>query len=155
MKLSAFKLLLEKVNELTFVLPDGSTVPKHFHITEAGLTTKHFIDCGGTERLEKNITFQIWTANDFDHRLEPSKLQKIITMAEPLFREEDCEIEFEFQSETICRYGLEFQNNRLLLTTKHTDCLAKDQCFVKPKLKLSDLQSKQTACSTPDSGCCS
>lgn len=157
MKLSQFKQYLDTVSQLNFVQPNGNLVPRHFHITEAGLTTKHFIDCGGTVRTEKSISFQVWTANDFDHRLEPQKLQKIIAIAQPLFGNEDWDIEIEYQSETISRYGLDFDGNNFLLTTKQTDCLAKDHCGIPPeklKVKLSDLQTNQNSCCTPNSGCC-
>jgi hypothetical protein len=154
MKLSQFKQLLDTVSQLNFVQPNGSFVPRHFHITEAGLTTKHFIDCGGTVRTEKTISFQVWTAKDFDHRLEPQKLKKIIAIAQPLFGNGDLDIEIEYQSETISRYGLDFDGNNFLLTTKQTDCLAKDHCGIpteKLKVNLSDLQ---TTCCTPGGGCC-
>lgn len=157
MKLSQFKQYLDTVSQLNFVQPNGNFVPRHFHITEAGLTTKHFIDCGGTVRTEKTISFQVWTANDFDHRLEPQKLQKIIAIAQPLFGNEDLDIEIEYQSETISRYGLDFDGNNFLLTTKQTDCLAKDHCGIPPeklKVKLSDLQTSQTTCCKPGGVCC-
>jgi len=57
MKLSEFKSHLQDMHSLSFIQPNGSPVPAHFHITEAGVTTKHFIDCGGTERIEKYVSF--------------------------------------------------------------------------------------------------
>lgn len=157
MKLSQFKQHLEEVSQLTIVLPNGHFVPSHFHITEAGLTTKHFIDCGGTVRTEKTISFQVWTANDIEHRLEPQKLKKIIAIAEPLFGNEDLDVEVEYQTVTISRYGLEFDGNNFLLTTKQTDCLAKDHCGIPPeklKVQLSDLLTSRTSACTPGGGCC-
>lgn len=50
MKLSEFKKQLSTVTELNFVLPNGTIVPQHFHVTEVGQVTKNFIDCGGTVR---------------------------------------------------------------------------------------------------------
>ncbi len=157
MKLSEFKLYLDNMSQLHFVQQNGELVPPHFHITEAGLTTKHFVDCGGTVRLDKSINFQIWTAEDFDHRLEPLKLKKIIAIAEPLFNNEDLEIEIEYQTETISRYGLAFDGNNFLLTSKQTNCLAKDHCGIPPeklKVNLSELLTNQTSCCTPGGGCC-
>ena len=156
MKLSEFKQHLENLSQVDFVLPNGTAVPSHFHITEAGLTTKHFIDCGGTVRLEKTISFQLWTASDFDHRLEPQKLKKILAIADSLFGNEDLDIEIEYQTETISRFGLDFNGQNFELTTKHTNCLAQDQCGlpkVKPKIKLSELQTAQTSCCSPNSSC--
>ena len=82
MNLSSLKKFLETANHLTIQLPNGSLVPAHFHITEIGLLSKHFIDCGGTVREEKVATLQLWTADDVEHRLSPTKLHSIITMYE-------------------------------------------------------------------------
>ena len=57
MKLSEFKTLLQTLPEVNFKLTNGQAIPSHFHITEAGLTTKHFVDCGGTIRSEKTTNF--------------------------------------------------------------------------------------------------
>ena len=156
MKLSQFRQYLDTVSQINFVQPNGTFVPSHFHITEAGLTTKHFIDCGGTVRTDKTINFQVWVAQDTTHRLEPNKLQKIISLSEILFGNEDLEIEVEYQTETIGRYGLDIDGENFLLTAKETDCLAKDNCGVpdaKQKLELAQLQTEKSCC-TPGGGCC-
>ena len=157
MKLSTFKNYLNTVNEINFVEPNGTAVPKHFHITEAGLVTKHFIDCGGTVRQEKTVSFQLWVASDVAHRLEPQKLLKIIAIYEKQFGAEDLELEMEYQSDTVGKYGLDFSNGNFVLTSKQTDCLAKDNCGVpmeKQKLQLAELETSQASCCTPGSGCC-
>ena len=59
MKLSKFINHLESMKDLKFVLENGTVVPKHFHVTELGLSSKHFIDCGGTVRKEEKIIFQL------------------------------------------------------------------------------------------------
>lgn len=38
---------LQKLETIGFQLPNGELVPNHFHVTEVGKITKHFIDCGG------------------------------------------------------------------------------------------------------------
>jgi hypothetical protein len=157
MKLSEFKSQLNTVSELNFVQPNGVLVPSHFHITEAGLTTKHFIDCGGTVRTEKTISFQVWVANDTNHKLEPSKLQKIIGLSESLFNNEDLDIEVEYQADTIGRYGVDFNGEQFILTPKETNCLAKDHCGIPPekmKLNLSEVQTSASSCCAPNGGCC-
>ncbi len=50
MKLSEIKASLVGLTEIVFQLPNGEFVPPHFHITEVGAVSRHFIDCGGTER---------------------------------------------------------------------------------------------------------
>ena len=83
MKLSAFKQLLSTVEELHFILPNGTPVPAHFHITEIGQISKKFIDCGGIVREELSVSMQLWESIDTWHRLAPSKLISIIDLPFP------------------------------------------------------------------------
>ena len=155
MKLSEVKNALGSLAQIGFKLPDGSLVPSHFHVTEVGEITKHFIDCGGTVRHEKVANFQLWNANDYDHRLNPDKLLNIIELSEKVLGMGDLEIEVEYQADTIGKYGLSFDGVNFLLTTKQTDCLAKDNCGIpaeKPKLKMADLTNQP--CCSPDGNCC-
>jgi hypothetical protein len=71
MRLSAIKSELQKATTIAFRLPNGELVAPHFHVTEVGKITKHFIDCGGTIRSEEVANFQLWEAQDYDHRLHP------------------------------------------------------------------------------------
>jgi hypothetical protein len=155
MKLSEIKIKLNQLEKIAFQLPNGELVPDHFHVTEVGKITKHFIDCGGTVRNEEVVNFQLWNANDYNHRLHPEKLLNIIELSEKVLGMGDLEIEVEYQANTIGKFGLDFDGTNFLLTTKQTDCLAKDKCRVpteKPKVKLSELPA-ETGC-TPGSGCC-
>ena len=156
MTVSEIKKHLQSVDALKFQLPSGDFVPQHFHVTEVGLVTKHFIDCGGTERFEKVANFQLWNANDTDHRLEPQKLLDIIALSEQKIEIGNFEIEVEYQSATIGKYNLDFNGNNFVLVAKHTDCLAKENCGLPlenaQKIK-SNLQNPATVCA-PNSGCC-
>jgi len=157
MKISEFKTVLAAQETISFQLPDGSLVPSHFHVTEVGKVIKHFIDCGGTERLETVINFQLWEANDYDHRLQPEKLVSIIELSQSKLGLPDAEIEVEYQAGTIGKYGIDFNGTSFLLTNKLTDCLAKDACGMpqeKPKLKLIDVQTDAQNSCVPGSGCC-
>lgn len=154
MKISEVKTALNSLESIAFQLPDGSLVPTHFHVTEVGKISKHFIDCGGTVRTENVANFQLWNADDYNHRLHPEKLVSIIELSEKVLGLEDMEVEVEYQAETIGKYGLDFDGTNFVLTTKQTDCLAKEKCGVpeqKPKVRLSDLTSNSC---TPGSGCC-
>ncbi|MEO1032221.1 MAG: DUF6428 family protein [Bacteroidota bacterium] len=156
MKLSEIKSKLKKLDTIAFQLPNGTLVPRHFHVTEVGKVTKDFIDCGGTVRHEEVVNFQLWEANDYDHRLHPEKLLKIIELSQNVLNIGDLDIEVEYQGDTIGKYNLDFDGNHFLLTTTQTDCLAKDNCGIpseKPRVRLSDLQ-KTSACCEPNSGCC-
>uniref|UniRef100_UPI00404710A2 DUF6428 family protein n=1 Tax=Algoriphagus sp. TaxID=1872435 RepID=UPI00404710A2 len=155
MKLSQVKSQLGHLTTLNFILPDGTVVSPHFHVTEVGQVTKKYIDCGGTLRNESMISFQLWAAEDFDHRLGAAKLLDIIQLAERVLELPDLEVEVEYQGDTIGRYGLEFTGTDFLLTARQTDWLAKDKCGIpteKPKIRLSSIA--QGPICTPNSGCC-
>lgn len=155
MKLIEVKNKLNRLENISFQLPNGELVPKHFHVTEVGKITKHFIDCGGTVRNEEVVNFQLWDTNDYNHRLHPEKLLKIIELSEKILEIGDLEIEVEYQAETIGKFGLDFDGTHFLLTSKQTDCLAKDQCEVpmkKQKMNLAEM-SNESSC-TPGGGCC-
>lgn len=155
MLLSEIKSLLPSLNNVVFQLEDGSFVPEHFHVTEVGMVTKNFIDCGGTLRTEKVVNFQLWNANDFEHRLKPGKLLNIIRLSEEKLGLENAPVEVEYQNTTIGRYDLAFNGEHFVLQNKTTACLAEEACGIpaeKPKVKLADLQA--TACCDPKGGCC-
>ena len=157
MKLSDFKKSLESVGTFNLQLSNGTKIPAHFHITEMGLLTKNFIDCGNTIREEKAVTFQVWFAGDLEHRLEPSKVFKIIDASKKLIGNQDLELEVEYQTETtIGKFGLEFANGNFILTSKETTCLASDHCGIpadKMKVKIGEWKEKTTCCTT-ESNCC-
>lgn len=157
MKLSELKQLLPTLDNVAFQLENGTFVPEHFHVTEVGVITKNFIDCGGIIRTKKVINFQLWNANDFDHRLKPTKLSNIIQLSEEKLGMEDAEIEVEYQSETIGKYDLEFNGKTFVLKNTQTACLAQDACGFpseKQKKNLIELNVNQTNTCTPGSGCC-
>ncbi|SHK68111.1 hypothetical protein SAMN04488007_3628 [Maribacter aquivivus] len=155
MKLSEIKKHLAELDTIAFQLPNGELVPNHFHVTEVGKITKNFIDCGGTVRNEEVVNFQLWNANDYDHRLHPEKLINIIELSEKVLGIEDLEIEVEYQGQTIEKFGLDFDGTNFILASKQTDCLAKDNCGIpeeKPKVKLSEVNNEP--CCAPDGNCC-
>lgn len=159
MTLTEIKTSLNSLEKIAFKLPDGSFVPSHFHVTEVGVTTKDFIDCGGTLRHEKKINFQLWEADDYDHQIHPEKLLDIINISNKKLGLGDFEIEVEYQGSTINLYSLGFDGTNFLLENKQTDCLAKDNCGVpevKTMVDLSSLTADAPAggSCTPGSGCC-
>ncbi|RRQ46660.1 DUF6428 family protein [Chryseobacterium sp. SC28] len=157
MKLSEVKKILPTLDNVEFQLENGTFVPEHFHVTEVGQVIKHFIDCGGVIRHEKAVNFQLWNADDFEHRLKPGKLLSIIQLSEERLGIEDAEIEVEYQSDTIGKYDLEFNGKTFVLKSKTTACLAQDACGIpseKQKLKLSELSTNAGNSCAPGSGCC-
>ncbi len=142
MNLSEFRTQLRAHADkpLLLILPDGGLVPSHFHVTEVGHVKKNFIDCGGTRRSIETCLLQTWVANDTDHRLVASKLEKIFTIAGDVLPSEDLPVEVEYEDDLTAQFPViahEIIDGALAfhLGWKHTDCLAKEKCL-------------------PDSGCC-
>lgn len=157
MKLSEIKEILTTVEAVNFQLPNGNFVPEHFHVTEVGLITKNFIDCGGVVGNETVVNFQLWDANDFEHRLKPKKLIHIIELSEKVLGIKDFEIEVEYQDTTIGKYDLAFNGKDFLLLNKMTACLAQEQCGIpaeKTKLNLTQLSPDSGNSCTPGGSCC-
>ncbi len=149
MNLSEVKQALAGVAAVSFKLPDGTYVPQHFHVTEVGLISRHFIDCGGVERQEQAINFQLWEAGDYDHRLAPQKFLHILELSRKVLGDADLEVEVEYQQSTIGKFGLMFDGTDFVLTNKATACLAQDACGIPAAL----LPKSKNACS-PGGGCC-
>lgn len=133
---------------LRLVLPDGSEIPRHFHVTEVGFVRKEFIDCGGTVRVEGKCLLQIWVANDVEHRVSVGKLLQILEHGKPVLPTSALPVEIEYDSGAVSHFPLsaiEFDEAvvSLQFANRETDCLAKDVCGI----SASD-------CCEPDSGCC-
>lgn len=157
MKLSKIKEILTTLENVEFQLENGTFIPEHFHVTEVGTVTKQFIDCGGTIRTEKAVNFQLWNADDFEHRLKPAKLLNIIKLSEEKLGIEDNEIEVEFQNTTIGRYDLDFNGKNFVLLNKMTACLAQEGCGIpaaKVNVANSNISSSSNSSCAPGSGCC-
>lgn len=157
MTLEQIKEILPTLVNVEFQLEDGTFVPEHFHVTEVGQINKKFIDCGGVIREEAVVNFQLWNADDYEHRLKPGKLLNIIKLSEEKLGIENNEIEVEYQSNTIGKYDLEFNGKVFILKSKTTACLAQDACGIpseKLKKNLAELPVNNTNTCTPGGGCC-
>ena len=117
------------------VLPGGEAVPQHFHVTEIGGVRKDFIDCGGTQRVNSTCLIQCWVATDVDHRIGTEKVLKIVEMGAKVLAGDFLPVEIEYEEGVISQYPLdelEVMAEAVVfrLTTKHTDCLAKEKCGI-------------------------
>ena len=135
MTVREFRTLLEAHPGATmhFMLPDKAFVPAHYHITEVGRVHKDFIDCGGTVRSATSCVLQVWVADDVDHRLESTKLARIMEVAQPLLASDDLPVDVEYEDRVVSQYpigGAEITPGGILfhLGTKHTACLAPEKC---------------------------
>lgn len=157
MKTSDFLKLLRdhKDHGITFVLPDGSEAPAHFHITEVGYAVKSFLDCGGKKHSNGACLLQLWVADDTDHRLKAGKLAMIFERVEDLLPSMELPVEIEHEAPVLTQLPInecEVTAGMLRFHTelKHADCLAKDICL--PDFSLPPL-SGQSVC-TQGGGCC-
>ena len=153
MKISDMKAALSGLAAVSFRLPDGTALPAHFHVTEVGLVSKHFIDCGGMERHETMANFQLWEAGDYDHRLAPQKFLNILNLSEKILGRQDLDIEVEYQQATIGKFGLAFDGTDFRLTAKQTACLAQDACGISADQQFALPQLQIAACA-PGGGFC-
>lgn len=156
MKISELKNILSESTTVEFQLSNGTPVPAHFHLTEIGMVIKHFIDCGGKERIERKVSLQLWSADDIDHRLKPQKFLDIINMGEEKLGISNLHIEVEYQNETIGKYSLEHDGSKFILNGLSTDCLARENCGIpsnKKQMPVEEMVLDSNACA-PGGGCC-
>ena len=119
---------------MRFVLPNGKSIPAHYHITEVGHVKKDFIDCGGTTRSVSACMLQAWIAtNDEDHRLNAGKLATILGLAGKVLPDGQVPVELEYEAPIISQFTIESSEVAhgaivFHLANKHTDCLAKESC---------------------------
>ncbi|MFM9063580.1 MAG: DUF6428 family protein [Pirellula sp.] len=96
---------------MRIVLPTGTSIPAHFDVTEVGHIQKRFVDCGGTLRSSASCLLQIWVANDLDHRLDSTKLSKIIEKGLGLFDNQHISVEIEYEQGVLSQYPLQSISN--------------------------------------------
>lgn len=141
---------------IRFVLPTGSKIPPHAHVTEVARIDKKFIDCGGTQRTETLCRLQAWFKDDTDHRLTAEKLLAILEKSAPFLETDKLEVDVECEAPFISCFPIEKVEKEdealnLHLGIKHTACLAEDRCLPpnlnKPyQFKLSPNLKKSKCC---------
>ena len=143
--------------KLRILLPDGTAVPSHFHVTEVGRVQKDFIDCGGTKRRALHGQLQLLVATDYDHRLSSEKLLKIIEMSQPVLGDEPLPLTVEYGQKVAVVYQVskieaDAGAISLQMVTPQTGCLAPDTCGLAPEE--AGLFKVGASTCTPNSGCC-
>ncbi len=136
MKLTELKKLLAEnsTRHVRFVLPTGSKVPPHAHVTEVARIDKRFVDCGGTFHTESQCRLQTWFSDDTDHRLTAGKLLGIFDKAKFFLETDDLEVDVEHEAPFASLFpiaNVEVENEILCvhLDIKHTACLAEEKCL--------------------------
>src|SRR4051812_3145698 len=136
MNLAELKKYLAEHSEkqIRFLLPTGTKVPLHAHVTEVARIDKRFIDCGGTFRTESLCRLQTWFQDDTDHRLTAGKLLAILKKSESFLESDAMEVDVEYEAPFVSQFpivSIEAREDSLLLHLgiKHTACLAEDRCL--------------------------
>jgi len=121
--------------QVIITLPDGGTVPRHFHVTEVGHVAKQFVDCGGKFRAVETCVLQTWvrTAKDDGHRLTAGTLDYILGLAQRILPSAELPVEVEFEDGVVSQFPVETitvtgTELTVRLGLKHTDCLARERC---------------------------
>lgn len=120
---------------LRIQLADGRSLADHFHVTEVGRVEKRFIDCGGKPRTTAACVLQTLVAHDVDHRLNTTKLARIMTLVDGLELDPEAPVEVEHQersvsTDTLAGCRVEGGTLVLRLAPKQTACLAEDACGI-------------------------
>jgi hypothetical protein len=143
-----------------FILPDGDTIPAHFHVTEVGHVAKRFIDCGGTiHDTTDTCVLQTYVADDVDHRLSGKVFAKILDLGEAVLPHGDLNVEVEYDCCVVSQYPIANAqpNGEYLdfkLGSKQTDCLAKEKCGIGDAGCGPGVDTNATAASAPTASCC-
>jgi hypothetical protein len=135
MNLSQFHaaLLATSAQTLELWIDERLALAQHFHVTEVGLVTKDFIDCGGVRRSDQACVLQTLVAHDTDHRLSPQKLAGILGKSTALGMDPSLPVDVELQGTSIETWrvvSMATRENTLVfaLAPKQTACLAEDLC---------------------------
>ena len=158
MQLRELKYLLAEHSDRLFRirLPDGGAVPVSFHVTEIGRLEKTFLDCGGKLRESTTCQLQIWVGEDYDHRIETRKLATILDKAKTLLPDDSVPVEIEYEDRVISQYTISnhvIENDSivLILSNKHTECLAPELCGLPSLNRLPAIGGKSTCCGPGES----
>ena len=141
------KLLAENTyRNIRFVLPTGSKIPPHAHVTEVARMDKRFIDCGGTFRTEMICRLQTWFADDTDHRLTAGKLLAILDKSASFLETENLDVDVEHEAPFVSQFPISTVkvDGEILIVElgiKHTACLAEDKCLP-PALNKSSILTR-------------
>jgi Family of unknown function (DUF6428) len=126
MRLSALESIVSNMDKLHFYHADGQQLPVWLHLTELGHTVKSMIDCGNQIHHLESIELQLWDGTDENHRLEPKTMLAIIRSGREKLGLPDEEIVVSWQNgNSIGLFGLEFMDNKLVLTNTKTQCIPK------------------------------
>lgn len=134
MKLSQLNQILEDHPETfpRFVLPDGSQIPPHMHVTEVGHAVRNFIDCGGVIGKEENVILQTHVGSDVNHRLRSDVFAKILRLSRKVVPATELDVSVEYDCCVVSQYPIldvkiEDDNLYLILSANRTQCRERER----------------------------
>ena len=133
-----------------FLLPDGTWIRAHAHLTEVGYVVKDFIDCGGMIGKEEKVLQQTHVGDDTEHRLTSARFSKILELGKRVLPTADLNVEVEYDCCVVGHYpiGAVRKNGEYLevrLERGRTQCRARER----REAKLAD-----TCCATSAAAAC-
>ena len=143
-------LYANPAKQIRFILPNGETVPKHYHITDVCSVFKNAIDCSGHTREEAHVHIQLWLGADKEHHLHSDTAVKILQQSQEILKQitdlANTPVVIEYQTEVTGLYQIREANiseSEIVFTLQNiqTQCLA----------ALRHEQEKQSGSST---SCC-
>jgi hypothetical protein len=132
-----------------FVLPDGSYIPAHAHITEVGHVIKDFVDCGGLTGKNESVVLQTHVGWDTHHRLKSDRFAKILQLGNRVLPNEELKVEVEYDCCVVSQYPIA----RIKPAGKHLDIFLgkrRTQCLARERAK----QKTTQACCAAAANCC-
>jgi Family of unknown function (DUF6428) len=115
-----------------FVLPDGSTIPHHAHLTEVGHVVKKFIDCGGQTGVEEKVLLQTHVGSDTEHRLRSDRFANILELGRSVLPNDQLEVEVEYDCCVVAQYPIsevkrQGEHLDIVLQRGRTQCRARER----------------------------
>jgi len=115
-----------------FVLPDGSYIPAHAHVTEVGHVVRNFIDCGGVTGKEEKILLQTHVGDDEEHRLTADRFSKILRVGLRVLPSTDLDVDVEYDCCVVAQYPIaevrrEGEHLDVMLQRGRTQCRARER----------------------------
>jgi hypothetical protein len=132
-----------------FVLPDGSHIPRHAHLTEVGYVTRNFIDCGGLSGREEKVVLQTHVGDDTDHRLKSDRFSKILQLGMRVLPTSELDVSVEYDCCVVSQYPL----SEIRVTGKHLDLIlerGQTQCRARERAKA---EQRDNCCSSAATCC--
>jgi len=115
-----------------FVLPDGTYIPAHAHVTEISHVVRNFIDCGGMIGKEEKIVLQAHVGDDKEHRLRADRFAKILQLGTRVIPSMELHVDVEYDCCVVAQYpiaGVRSEEDYLdlMLQRGRTQCRARER----------------------------